>query len=124
MQKVKNICYFLFVIIQISCYAQVKKLNYFPTIFKIQERSFLQTEVKTNTIFTPSLKDNLIVPVNFNLQSQTFIPIFERSVHYTAFFCKMENKLHNKFNVWIKLRAGSDDEYQRLTRDDQLPGDK
>ena len=29
-------------------------------------------------------------------------------------FCRMEDKLHSKFNVWLQLRAGSDLEYRKL----------
>lgn len=29
-------------------------------------------------------------------------------------FCKMEDKLNKRFNVWILLRAGSDEEYRKL----------
>lgn len=29
-------------------------------------------------------------------------------------FCRMEDKLCNKFNVWLQLRAGSDLEYRKL----------
>jgi hypothetical protein len=31
-----------------------------------------------------------------------------------AVFCRMEEKLWHKFNVWIKLRAGSDEMYRQL----------
>ena len=29
-------------------------------------------------------------------------------------FCKMEDKLHKRFNVWILLRAGNDMEYRKF----------
>ena len=29
-------------------------------------------------------------------------------------FCKMEDKLHKRFNVWILLRAGSDSDYRKM----------
>ena len=29
-------------------------------------------------------------------------------------FCKMEDKLHKRFNVWILFRAGSDADYRKL----------
>lgn len=29
-------------------------------------------------------------------------------------FCRMEDKLHQRFNVWIKLRTGSDEYYRSL----------
>lgn len=33
---------------------------------------------------------------------------------HVAFFCKMEDKLYSKLNVWIKFRAGSDDIYRSM----------
>jgi hypothetical protein len=29
-------------------------------------------------------------------------------------FCKMEDNLHKRFNVWIVFRAGLDEEYRKL----------
>ncbi len=29
-------------------------------------------------------------------------------------FCKMEDRLHKRFNVWVLLRAGSDEDYRKL----------
>jgi hypothetical protein len=29
-------------------------------------------------------------------------------------FCRMEDKLCNKFNIWLQLRAGSDQDYRKL----------
>lgn len=31
-----------------------------------------------------------------------------------AFFCRMEDRFRNKFNVYLKLRAGSDEEYMKM----------
>ena len=33
---------------------------------------------------------------------------------HVAFFCKMEDRVYNKLNVWIKLRAGSDEIYRKM----------
>ena len=33
---------------------------------------------------------------------------------HVAFFCKMEDKVYTKLNVWIKLRAGSDEIYRKM----------
>ena len=36
-------------------------------------------------------------------------------------FCRMEDNLHKRFNIWIVMRAGSDDEYKKLiTEGDKL----
>ena len=34
-------------------------------------------------------------------------------------FCRMEDKLYKRFSVWIKIRAGSDDEYRKMILIDQ-----
>ncbi len=36
------------------------------------------------------------------------------SIKHTAFFCVMEDKVYGKLNVWIKLRAGSDESYRKM----------
>ena len=33
---------------------------------------------------------------------------------HEAFFCKMEDKVYSKLNIWITLRAGNDDLYRKL----------
>lgn len=45
-------------------------------------------------------------------QPNTFLRI--EPFKHTAFFCRMEDKLHARFNVWIKLRAGSDEIYRKM----------
>ncbi len=42
------------------------------------------------------------------------ISIFLPSIKHTAFFCVIEDKVYNKLNVWIKLRAGSDEIYRKM----------
>lgn len=36
-------------------------------------------------------------------------------------FCRMEDDLHKRFNVWIVLRAGSDEEYKKLIEEKDKP---
>ena len=33
---------------------------------------------------------------------------------HEALFCKMEDQIHHKLNVWIIFRAGSDEWYRKL----------
>jgi hypothetical protein len=40
--------------------------------------------------------------------------MFLPSIKHTAFFCVMEDKVYGKLNVWIKLRAGSDEIYRKM----------
>lgn len=35
-------------------------------------------------------------------------------IKHTAFFCKMEDRVYSKLNIWITLRAGNDDIYRKL----------
>jgi hypothetical protein len=41
---------------------------------------------------------------------------FAKAFHATKrpMFCKMEDNLHKRLNVWIVLRAGSDADYRKL----------
>ena len=42
------------------------------------------------------------------------ISMFLPSIKHTAFFCIMEDRVYSKLNVWIKLRAGSDEIYRAM----------
>ncbi len=39
-------------------------------------------------------------------------------------FCRMEDNLHKRFNVWIVMRAGSDEEYKKLIDEKDKPKSK
>ena len=39
--------------------------------------------------------------------------VFDNQVHYTAFFCKMEVKNRERYNIWLKLHAGDYDNYSK-----------
>lgn len=63
-----------------------------------------------------------------NLFSKNFKPLFTISApllrteynfklstpERKPIFCRMEDKLCNKFNIWLQLRAGSDEEYRKM----------
>lgn len=72
----------------------------------------------------PEFKSNTVIScqkptLNFLTRNYSVIKI-ENSfseVHSSVkrpLFCRMEDNLHKRFNVWIVLRAGSDDEYRKL----------
>lgn len=46
-------------------------------------------------------------------QQEKNICMFLPSIKHTAFFCVMEDKVYSKLNIWIKLRAGSDEIYRK-----------
>jgi hypothetical protein len=75
--------------------------------------------------FSVSLKaqSNLAKPLFLKTNSSSFLVLPEKensismflpSIKHTAFFCVMEDKVYNKLNVWIKLRAGSDEIYRKM----------
>ena len=76
--------------------------------------------------FSISLKaqSNLVKPLFLKTNSSAFLSSYEKensnisiflpSIKHTAFFCVMEDKVYSKLNVWIKLRAGSDDIYRKM----------
>lgn len=37
-----------------------------------------------------------------------------RPIKHEAFFCKMEDKLHERLNIWVKFRAGNDEIYRKM----------
>ena len=43
----------------------------------------------------------------------SFQNMVNKKVGYTAFFCKLEVKNLNRYNVWIKFHAGNYDEYSK-----------
>jgi hypothetical protein len=51
------------------------------------------------------------LPDHFNPGNNNFH--FDKAVHYSAFFCKMELKAVDHCNVWIKLHAGDYDAYTK-----------
>lgn len=66
------------------------KSNSFNTNFKLAFSASTKTIIRTNN--------------NFALQHPERKPMF----------CRMEDKLHDKFKVWLQLRAGSDQDYRKL----------
>lgn len=34
-------------------------------------------------------------------------------VKHEAFFCKLEDRMYSKINIWVKFRAGSDEIYRQ-----------
>jgi len=58
--------------------------------------------VKVSSFEPLSLQTFNRLPLNSFSQSQPF-------------FCSMENSLHRHLNIWIKIRAGDDDGYRKLT---------
>ncbi len=78
-------------------FAQVLKVSYAPKVNLQKTNSF-------NSIDVRSVKPEQINGLNS----------INKGIHYTALFCRMENKVHKQLNMWVKLRAGNDDDYRKL----------
>ncbi len=51
---------------------------------------------------------------NNSIKETNSIHMIISPIKHEAFFCKMEDKVYSKLNVWITLRAGNDDIYRKL----------
>ena len=95
-------------------FAQETKFDFNFKHFITQKPFVLNFDSKPVSLFASSLNNNLFSMPAFDITHGSYTPVIESAVHYTAFFCKMENRFRDKFNVWIKIRAGNDDEYRKL----------
>jgi len=68
-------------------------LGHYPLFFSIP----------TFIIVLPFQNQHVNKPINLHTKPQKL-----------AFFCKMEDNFRNKFNVYLKLRAGNDEEYRKM----------
>jgi hypothetical protein len=78
-------------------FAQALKVSYVP-------KSSLQ---KPSSFHNPDFSS--VKPDQINGLSSV-----NKGIHYTALFCRMENKVHKQLKIWVKLRAGNDDDYRKL----------
>ncbi len=100
---IKTFFFFLISVFIISpAFAQALKLNC---------TQMINTEKNLNK--SNSL-DNAYLFTQQNLLSCNSLSSVDKGVHYTALFCRLENTLHKQLNVWVKLRAGNDDEYRKF----------
>ncbi len=78
-------------------FAQVLKVSYAPKVILQKSASF-----------------NSIDLLSKNPEQINGLNSVNKGFHYTALFCRMENKVHQQLNMWVKLRAGNDDDYRKL----------
>lgn len=93
-----------------------------------------QNTFSINDIKDPNHKSPLIKKSNYNYNnikplkdiscmllsnndSSKPIVTMPSGIIYTAFFCKTEVNLRNRFNVWIKMRVGNFDSYDQINKD-------
>jgi hypothetical protein len=104
-----------FALLSLSSFAQEIKLDYSPSLFAKQKNILINNSTITNPLFPFSLKPGFIFRTAPPHTFGNCVPAITNGIHYTAFFCKLENKLHARFNIWIKLRAGDDESYRKMT---------
>lgn len=61
-----------------------------------------------------SLFDKTDVPLTRLFEQNQSCCMFTAEKPNLAFFCAMENKFRNRFNIYLKLRAGNDEVYRDL----------
>lgn len=66
------------------------------------------------------------LPLNFSSTSSvkpiaTYFPFYSTQSEKKPVFCRMEDNLYKRFNVWIVMRAGSDEEYKKLIEEKNKP---
>lgn len=83
---------------------------------------FAQTRTKHKTDWL-AVNNNLFLPACFSLkplpapQLKNMLCV-KTELPKLPFFCSMEDKFRNKFKVFLKLRAGTDDWYMSVIRSD------
>ena len=86
-------------------------------VTKIKAQKKLFSIATASPIFQPKIFSPVfseaIIKYNSGFQNKTPLILLKSDLKQ-AFFCKMEDKLYKRFNVWIKLRAGSDEYYRSL----------
>ena len=68
---------------------------------------------QTNELAFPAnnyIKD-LPVLNNTQIVSYKAIPEIKYTLPKGAIFCRMEDALHQRFNIWLKVRMGTEDKY-------------
>ncbi len=104
----------LFLILFVSRLPAQDALNFNLSGWKQSEAAIVNYK---NGIITSSVKKNLFLYYNDVLMYRNTVTPINNAVKYEAFFCKLETRLHQHFNIWIKMRAGGDDMYRKMTEE-------
>ena len=85
-----------------------------PFASKAQQKTALHFDWKLNNVAKLETRNSFITFNTFPpkpAQLNTY-PDFKYTLpKTTAVFCKLEDALHKRFNLWIKVRMGTDDRY-------------
>jgi hypothetical protein len=71
-------------------------------------------KAQNNTALKQQTNTYLFLPPATNFCAQQAVNLKIQPFKHEAFFCRMEDKLHARFNVWLTLRAGSDESYRQM----------
>ena len=88
---------------------QVSGLKYQVVCFLILVSCYLLPAQNNSAFINQKTKLQLLPVKENNNVNLSLSPL-----KHEAFFCKMEDKVYSKLNVWITLRAGNDDLYRKL----------
>jgi hypothetical protein len=103
----RRLIYSLFTLLALSslCKAQQSTTLHFswPIDAKRQNNYLVYSSIDNN-------KDLLVVG-----SKQVYLTSSLKEIKYSlpkgAIFCRMEDALHQRFNIWLKFRMGSEDKY-------------
>ncbi|HXP50989.1 MAG TPA: hypothetical protein VN922_13605 [Bacteroidia bacterium] len=94
----------------------MKRILFYFSVLIIWHAGNAQEKVlKPQSLFKPlyqtfnNYAGSLYSPANSFKSLHTYC--FTYSLPKGAIFCRMEDALHQRFNIWIKFRMGDDDRY-------------
>ena len=108
--KIKLLIYFIaFGFFCVTATAQIKKAG--DSIFVYPAINFLKLKAELKG-------DHFVVPQfssfnNFRLNTRALLAL-KYEIPKGAIFCRMEDNLRDKFNIWIKIHAGNGEAYHIL----------
>ncbi len=93
----------LFSVALISCSILFSQQNFIPSSLSYKNKALPLSF--SNPPFTLSNNSPSVIP--------SISRPFEKGIHYSAFFCKMEVRNCERYNIGIKFHAGEYDKYTR-----------
>ncbi len=78
---------------------------------KIEQLNFVSSQLVPNVLFL-SFKNETFAGTAFNKATPSLL--MKANKQHLPFFCNMEDKFRNRFHVYLKLRAGNDDVYEKM----------
>lgn len=82
-------------------------------LFKAQDKVFSFSNCVPKNLLTFRFNS---VPLMNTYSGSTANIYIKTQLPKLPFFCNMEEKCRNRFNVFLKIRAGNDESYERMIR--------